>query len=234
MSVRLVDEIVSTFESHRFQHRAAMAACSDRQCGDIQFAQCWKKVYADVERDATMLRSSAEQENIVRRLLRLGRLMRERCWDFAIAERLTVEDVYLAVAVRLLAHACAHHHEELRFCLNRCRPLFPTVAKRHDELFGEIELELSTGLPLTPALSQAEMARALGVSYDTFRGDVRAGHWRPVKSDAVKHRRYRRWRHVTAAKQADALKHIRRRFARILWSKLPSEIGHGLDTGRTW
>ena len=46
--------------------------------------------------------------------------------------------------------------------------------KRHNELFGEIELELSTGLPLTPALSQAEMARALGISYDTFRGDVRA------------------------------------------------------------
>ena len=70
-------------------------------------------------------------------------------------------------------------------------------------LFAEIELELSTGLPSTPALSQAEMARALGVSYDTFRGDVRAGHWRPVTSDAVKHRRYRRWRHVTAAKQAE-------------------------------
>ncbi len=107
MSVRLVDEIVSTFESHGFQHRAAMAECSDRQCRDMQFAQCWQKVYADVEHDGTMLRSSAVQETIVRRLLRLGRLMRERCWDFAIAERLAVEDVYMAVAVRLLAHACA-------------------------------------------------------------------------------------------------------------------------------
>jgi hypothetical protein len=233
MSVRLVDEIVSSFESHGFQHRAAMAECSDRECRDTQFAQCWKKVYSDVERDATRLRPSAMQEKIVRRLLRLGRLMRERCWDFAIAERLTVEDVYMAVAVRLPAHACAHRHEELRICLSRSRPLFPTVAKRHDELFGEIELELSTGLPSIPALSQAEMARALGVSYDTFRGDVRAGHWRPVKSDAIKHCRYRRWRHVTAAKQAQALKRIRRRFARILWSKLPTERGHRLDAGRT-
>jgi hypothetical protein len=78
------------------------------------------------------------------------------------------------------------------------------------------------------------MARALRVSYDTFRGDVRAGHWRPVTSDAVKHRRYRRWRHVTAAKQADALKRIRRRSRRILWSNLPAERGHRLDAGRTW
>jgi hypothetical protein len=226
MSVRLVDEIVQSFESHRFEYRAAMAACSDRQCSDIQFAECWTAIFADAEQDPTCLQSPAVQAKIVRRLLRLGRLMRERFWDFAIAERLSEEDFYTAVAVRLLAHASAGHDEELRFCLNRSRPLFPVVAKRHAGLFGEIQLELSTGLPPTPALSQAEMARALGVSYDTFRGDVRAGHWRPVKSDAFKHRRYRRWRHVTAAKQAEALKGIRRRFRRILWSKLPAERGH--------
>ena len=66
----LVDEIVTSFESLGFQHRAAMAVCSDRQCRDMQFAQCWQKVYADAEHDATLLRSPAVQEKIVRRLLR--------------------------------------------------------------------------------------------------------------------------------------------------------------------
>ena len=129
--------------------------------------------------------------------------MRERCWDFAIAKRLPVEDVYMAVAVRLLAHACAHHQEELRFCLNRSRPLFPTVAKRHNELFAEIELELSTGLPCTPALSQAEMARASASVTTRFAATcvpVIGGPSRPMPSSTGT---YRRWRHVTAAKQAE-------------------------------
>ena len=234
MSVRLVDEIVTSFESLGFQHRAAMAVCSDRQCRDMRFAQCWQKIYADAVHDATLLRSPAVQEKIVRRLFALGRLMRERCWDFAIAKRLPVEDAYMAVAVRLLAHACAHHQEELRFCLNRSRPLFPTVAKRHNELFAEIELELSTGLPCTLALSQAEMARRSASVTTRFAATcvpVIGGPSRPMPSStgatpavAARH----------GGQTGRALERIRRRFRRILWSNLPAERGHRRDASRTW
>jgi hypothetical protein len=85
-----------TFESHRSQYQAEMAVCSDRECRDGQISRCWQKIYADVEHDATRLRSAAVEEKIVPRLLRLGRLMRERFWGFTIAERLPVEDIYTA------------------------------------------------------------------------------------------------------------------------------------------
>lgn len=64
--------------------------------------------------------------------------------------------------------------------------LFPTVARRHEELFDEIELRMSIGLRPTPALSQAEMARVLDVTYDAFRGDVRGGRWQAVAEDRVR------------------------------------------------
>ena len=165
------------------------------------------------------------QEKIIRRLLSLARFLRVRFWDYAISERLTEEqDFYTEIAVRLLAHACVRNESQLRYCLNRSKVLFPTVAQRHRELFGEIELAMSTGLRPTPALSQAEMARALGVSYDTFRGDVRAGRWRAVAKDAVKNKRRRRWRHVAVEEHARSLKQIRRRLRLRLWADLPTEL----------
>jgi hypothetical protein len=223
MAVRLVDEIVRSVEKHRSQAAAATAEYSKLRRQDEHVCRLWYKVYPDVAELTTGV-----QERIVRRLLRLARFLRQRFWDFQIADRLLPReawvDLYTDVALRLLAHACAGNEAELRFCLDRSQPLFPTVAERHDVLFDAIQLAMSTGLPPTPALSQAEMARALGVSYGTFRGAVRAGHWRPLAEDAVKHKRRRQWRHFVAERQADALQKIRRRLSQRLWANLPSEL----------
>jgi hypothetical protein len=220
MPVLLVDEIVSSFERERSRSAAAMAKSADLRIRDECFQQSWNRVYPR-SRELTPL----VQEKIIRRLLRLARFLRVRFWDYAISERLTEEqDFYTEIAVRLLAHACVRNESQLRYCLNRSKVLFPTVAKRHRDLFGEIELAMSTGLRPTPALSQAEMARAIGVSYDTFRGDVRAGRWRAVAKDAVKNKRRRRWRHVAVEEHARSLKQIRRRLRRRLWADLPTEL----------
>jgi hypothetical protein len=215
----LVDEIVRSFERERSKTAAAMARVADLNGREEQFRRSWLRVYPhDVEFTPAVL------ETIVRRMLRLARFIRVRYWDFAIAERLTAQqDFYTEVAVRLLAHACARNPAQLSFCLSRSRVLFPTVARRHEELLGEIELVMSTGLRPTPALSQAEMARALGVTYDAFRGDVRAGRWRPVAEDRVRNQRNRRWRHASPAEHAAALKRIRRRFRARVWADLPLE-----------
>lgn len=221
MAVRLVDEIVRSVEKHRSQAAAATAEYSNLRRQDEHVCRLWYKVYPDVPELTT-----AVQERIVRRLLRLARFLRQRFWDFQIANRLLPHgaDLYTDVALRLLAHACAGNEAELRFCLDRSQPLFPTVAERHEVLFGEIEFAMSTGLPPTPSLSQAEMARALGVSYGTFRGAVRAGHWRPLAGDAIKHKRRRQWRHFVVERHADALQKIRRRLSQRMWSNLPSEL----------
>jgi hypothetical protein len=219
MRVQLVDQIVRSFERERSRTAAVMAREADRTIAHEQFRRSWHKVYAGVAEftpDAV--------EKIVRRMLRLGRFMRVRFWDFAIAERLTAEqDFYAEVAVRLLAHACARNAAQLRFCLVRSRILFPTVARRHDDLFDEIELRMSTGLRPTPALSQAEMARVLDVTYDAFRGDLRSGRWQPVAEDAVRNKRRRRWRHASRQQHAAALKRIRRRMPERVWADLPFE-----------
>jgi hypothetical protein len=219
-----IDDIVSSFERERSLTAAAVARESDRRICQERFRQYWHKVYPV----ATEFTGPA-LETVVRRLLRLGRFVRVRLWDFAIAERLTAEqDFYAAVAVRLLAHACARNPAQLRFCLGRSRTLFPTVARRHEELFDEIELAMSTGLRPTPALSQAEMARVLDVSYDTFRGDVRAGRWQSVAQDAIRNKRQRRWRHASPNEHAAALKRIRRRLPKRLWADLPFETYEAL------
>jgi hypothetical protein len=228
MRVPLVDEIVRSFERERSRTAAAMARASDLQSREEQFRRAWHRVYAiDAEFTPAVL------EKIARRLLRLARFIRLRFWDFALAERLTAEqDFYTDVAVRLLAHACARHPAQLQFCLARSRVLFPTVAWRHEELFDEIELVMSTGLRPTPALSQAEMARVLDVTYDTFRGDVRAGHWQPVAEDWVRNKRHRRWRHASPEQHAAALKRIRRRLPERVWADLPFETHEAMSRAR--
>jgi hypothetical protein len=228
MRMLLVDEIVGSFERERSLTAAAMARAGDLRCWEEQFRRSWQRVYAvDAEFTPAVL------EKIVRRMLRLARFIRVRFWDFAIAERLTAEqDFYTGVAVRLLAHACARNGAQLRFCLGRSRVLFPTVARRHEELFDEIELLMSTGLRPTPALSQAEMARALDVTYDTFRSDVRAGHWRPVAEDRVRNKRHRRWRHVSPERHAAALKRIRRRMPERVWADLPFETHEAMTRAK--
>ncbi len=230
MGVPLIDEIMTSFEAHRRQGGVAAARYYDRQIQNELFCRMWHRTYPH-RRELT----AAVQEKVIRRLKRLAKSMRARLWDFAIAERVAAKsgDFYTDVAVRLLAHACAGNEAELRFCLDRTRSLFPTVAQRHDELFGEIELELSTGLRPTPALSQTEMARALGVSYATFRSDLRARRWRAIKEDAARHKRRRRWRHVALERQADALRRIRRRFPERVWADLPAELARQVNKSQT-
>jgi hypothetical protein len=228
MRVLLVDEIVRSFERERSRTAVAMARASDLRSREAQFRRAWHRLYpSDAEFAPAVL------ETIARRLLRLGRFIRVRFWDFAIAERLTAEqDFYADVAVRLLAHACARNPAQLQFCLGRSRLLFPTVARRHEELFDEIELVMSTGLRPTPALSQAEMARVLDVTYDTFRSDVRAGRWQPVAEDSVRNKRLRRWRHASPQVHAAALKRIRRRMPERVWADLPFETREAMTRAR--
>lgn len=228
MRLQLVDEIVGSFERERSRTAALMAQESDRRIAHEEFRRSWHKVYAGVVEftpDAV--------ERIVRRMLRLARFIRVRYWDFAIAERLTAEqDFYTEVAVRLLAHACARNPAQLRFCLVRSRVLFPTVARRHEELFDEIELRMSIGLRPTPALSQAEMARVLDVTYDAFRGDLRAGRWQAVAEDRVRNKRRRRWKHTVPEQHAAALKRIRRRMPERVWADLPFETREAITRVR--
>jgi hypothetical protein len=229
MRVSLVDEIVRSFERERSRTAAAMARASDLRSQEEQFRRAWHRVYpSNVEFTPAVL------EKIARRLLRLARFIRVRFWDFAIAERLKAEqDFYTDVAVRLLSHACARNPAQLQFCLGRSRVLFPTVARRHEELFDEIELIMSTGLRPTPALSQAEMARVLDVTYDAFRGDVRAGRWQPVAGDSVRNKRHRRWRHASPERHAAALKRIRRRMPERVWADLPFETHEAITRARS-
>ena len=225
MRLQLVDEIVGSFEQERSRTAAVMARETDRRIADEQFRRSWHKVYAGVTES-----TPHAVERIVRRMLRLARFIRVRYWDFAIAEGLTADhDFYTDVALRLLAHACARNPAQLRFCLVRSRVLFPTVARRHDDLFDEIELVMSTGLRPTPALSQAEMARVLDVTYDAFRGDLRAGHWRCVAEDWVRNKRLRRWKHAAPEQQAAALKRIRRRMPERVWADLPFETREAMS-----
>jgi hypothetical protein len=224
-----IDEIVSSFERERARTAAAIAREEDRRSADEWFRQSWHKVYAGAAEFTPDI-----VEKMVRRMLRLARFIRPRFWDFAIAERLSAEqDFYTDVAVRLLAHACARNPAQLRFCLIRSRVLFPTVARRHEELFDEIELLMSTGLRPTPALSQAEMARALDVTYDAFRGDLRAGRWRPVAEDSVRNKRWRRWRHTSREQHAAALKRIRRRMPERVWENLTFETHEALTRAQS-
>ncbi len=228
MRVQRVDEIVRSFERERSRTAVVMAREADRLIRDEAFRWSWHRVYA-INAEFT----PALVEKVGRRLLRLARFIRVRFWDFAIAERLTAEqDSYSEVALRLLAHACARNPAQLQFCLGRSRVLFPTVARRHEELFAEIELVMSTGLRPTPALSQAEMARVLDVTYDAFRGDVRAGRWRPVDDDKVRNKRSRRWRHQSSEAHAAALKRIRRRLPERLWADLPFETHEAMTRAK--
>jgi hypothetical protein len=99
-------------------------------------------------------------------------------------------------------------------------------------LFDEIELRMSIGLRPTPALSQAEMARVLDVTYDAFRGDLRAGRWQAVAEDRVRNKRRRRWKHTVPEQHAAALKRIRRRMPERVWADLPFETREAITRVR--
>jgi hypothetical protein len=171
MPDRRVEELVDQTERARRELDAQRAERQSR----IDAEDAFKKSRMDVYPDEGSLTDSVASE-IVQRYLAVVPLIQERCWDFWVAEWISRPNLYarFEIAIRILAYACAGRKGDARDCLIASQTLAGDVKSAHRELYEEFEQAGAlTGAPYTPPLTQTEMHKAIGVSYDVFRWAVK-------------------------------------------------------------
>jgi hypothetical protein len=218
MPDRRIAEIAAEQERLQREQEARADAEFQRIQAWDQFEFAWMNVYPQ----ARQLTDEVAVE-VTRRYMALAEPIRQRLWDFQIAEWLSRSDLHHAqeVAVRLLALACVGDDAELKASLLLAKSIVLRIIKFHCGLFEHFGRYAATsGLPYTPALSREELARCLGITYPKLQGDMRAGRWQPHPDDTVKYQRRRRWRHSDCEQHGAALKRIREKFPEKLWPNL--------------
>jgi hypothetical protein len=221
MVSRRIDKIVAKVEEQKKTSDAAMAKIADSRKRADHLRHAWLSVYPDA-----MTTKALEQT--VCRLRDLVPLIEDRCWDFLISEMLEQDDLRpdAHVALLILGHACARDEDGLRHCLSQLERVPFAIPMKHGELLDVLEYRLSNAnltLPNTPPLSQEDLAKALGVTYDQVRWGVRMGKWLNPPEDRVKHKRPRRWQHKSDDVQRETLKKIRENCREVLWRTLNDE-----------
>jgi len=220
MADRRVEDIVARTESARRELDAKRAERDARIAAEDAFKASWAEVYPN-EGSLT----EAVASNISKRYTSIVPGICEKNWDFRIAEWLSRPNLLpqFEIAIRIMAYSCAGKEIHARDCLIASRPLGLDVKRAHFALYEEFEQANALhGLPYTPLLSQTEMHKALGVSYDSFRWDVRCDRWKwHPEDDPQKHQR--RWRHIDVDKHRAALGKIRHAKGKIIWRGLWSQ-----------
>jgi hypothetical protein len=213
MPDRRFDELIAAREQAIARHNAEDAARAEQNRRDNELTAEWFAAYTDAE-----LITPAVAEEITRRLLHLVESIRQRFWDFHIANLLSIPPWADHVCLRMLAHACAGNKSELPGFIVRSRNFFPSAYTGHTDLRDYLMAQSAKGLPYTPPISLPEMSRIVGVTRDKFRGDVRAGRWSTI--DKAKYQHQRRWRAADASLQAMVLTAIREKWPEKMWSEL--------------
>jgi hypothetical protein len=146
--------------------------------------------------------------------------IRERMWDFHVAELLQTQSIrsrYEEVALRLLGYACCGNVVEVRDCLTTSAGFIVHVVRQHESLYEKLLLDVGVnGLPFTPLLNSTEMHKLLGITYNAFRWAKDNELWKTHPDDPPgKHKH--RWRHTDPAIQQHALEKIRERSPKKIW-----------------
>jgi hypothetical protein len=204
------------------QYVARQADNQKRQIDNVRKFQAAKQFEADwyaIYPTSGHVRES-DLVPIGNRLLSIVPGLRERFWDFRIAERLSrpLAEPAHEVNVTLLGFACAGQSEKLREALPGVLRMLPDVAKTHENFYGFLCEDDANGLPTTPPFTLNELAKLIDVSRHKLRGDIKAGRW--VSPDVKKYLRFRTWRHADPAVQSAVLEKIREYFPEKMWSKL--------------
>ncbi|MDZ4686478.1 MAG: hypothetical protein SH850_15525 [Planctomycetaceae bacterium] len=213
MSRKLFDEIVEGIAREHEAKDLDRDARAARDRAEQEFRQSWDSTYPD-HRDFDDQEASAFAD----RMLRLGEVVRERFWDYRLAEELLDTDLKptLRLAGIALLNASFGLRSDVIHCLKSGRPYLNGITTAHSDTLNHLFHRSTGGLPLTPPISQRELASFVGERYDKVRGDIKAGRWKSAPAES--HQRLRRWNHRDKATQTHVLRRIRELFPKKVWS----------------
>jgi hypothetical protein len=212
-----IEKIIADREREIRDHKEASSKREEEKRRERDLENAWRSAFTEGPELTDALAREAAQ-----RFLSLSELLRARFWDFHVAEWLCRADLpwQSEIYFRLLSHACVGNGSELLASLIRIRSNIYPVVEVHRDYLEVLRVAEEKGLPFTPPLSQSDLTKTIEVSYDKFRWDFHQDRWQTQAVDAVKYQRLRRWRHVDAPTQENALKKIRENRPEKLWWKL--------------
>lgn len=217
MSTDRFADILKARERDIIDARNRAMAREEWRRGEDQFYKDWCLAYGKFN---SMSKDEGIRLRATQNLIRLSIPLKQRFWDFRIAELLADTQTYgpFALAGMILGNACAADELQLLSRLEAAGDSIQSIVSAHHDLFEILKGKDSTGLPFTPPVLQHQLARLAGVSYDKVRSDIKAKRWERQEPDSGRH--LRRWRHIDSKVHAAVLIKFREDLPEKIWSKI--------------
>ncbi len=218
------NDIVSDIKRKDFENRKRNDNAISASNSQMDFHKKWRSVYPINELGTSQ---NFVQHSINNLIALVGRI-EEFYWDFYLADFIrdpkftpTIDPLpdddqqIFVLAAIVLSSACQKDIQGLRSKLNIDQDLMIAISNMHSYLFDLIKNVYGFVLPLTPPMTQVDLARVLGQKRYEINNQKRRQEW--TTPDVDTGHNLKRWRNSDVDMQKRTLRAIREKMAELIW-----------------